>query len=108
MDKSQSVFGDTNLLLGIMRNEGFLYFNQPEIDDGVSEHKMQKMIRTYVRNMYQYHRQKIYEILLHHYSDWGAAKRPRHRPGQSHGSDWRRTIHRTDGGANSIPRRIRG
>ena len=29
-----------------------------------------RMLRTYVRNMYQYHRQKIYEIIMHHYSDW--------------------------------------
>lgn len=70
MSKPHSVFGDVNLLLGVMKNEGFLYFNQQEIETGVSSHKRDRMIRTYVRNVYQYHRQKIYEILLHHYTDW--------------------------------------
>ncbi len=70
MKKSYSVFGDTSILLGVMKNEGFLFFNQKEIDTGVPEHKRDRMIRTYVRNVYQYHRQKIYEIFMHHYTDW--------------------------------------
>ena len=70
MAKSESVFGECPILLGVMKNEGFLYFNQNEVDDGVSEHVQEKMIRTLVRNVYQYHRQKIYEVLMHHYSDW--------------------------------------
>lgn len=74
MAKTQSGFGDTNILLGVMKNEGFLYFNQKEIEEGVSERKRDKVIRTFVRNIYQYHRQKIYEILMHHYSDWEKPK----------------------------------
>ncbi len=53
-----------------MKNEGFLYFNQQEVDDGVTEHARERRLRTFVRNVYQYHRQKIYEVLMHHYSDW--------------------------------------
>ena len=70
MKKSHSVFSETSLMLGVMKNEGFLYFTQQEIDEGVPEHQRDKIIRTYVRNVYQYHRQKIYEILMHHYTDW--------------------------------------
>ena len=70
MTKSESVFEECPILLGVMKNEGFLYFTQNEVDEGVSEHVQEKMIRTLVRNVYQYHRQKIYEVLMHHYSDW--------------------------------------
>ena len=34
------------------------------------------VIRTYVRNLYRYHRQKIYEIIMHHYSDWERPSEP--------------------------------
>ena len=74
MKKSSSSFGDISILLGVMKNEGFLYFNQHEVDNGVSHEQVERVIRTYVRNVYQFHRQKIYEILLHQYSDW---ERPR-------------------------------
>ena len=70
MSKSESVFGECPILLGVMKNEGFLYFSQSEVDHGVSEHEQEKIVRTLVRNVYQYHRQKIYEVLMHHYSDW--------------------------------------
>ena len=39
MEESKSVFGDTDVLLGLMKNEGFLFFNQTEIDEGVSKSK---------------------------------------------------------------------
>ena len=74
MKKSQSVFDSTDLLLGTMKNEGFLFFNQDEIENGISLARVQKSVRTLVRNCYQYHRQKIYEVLMHQYSDW---ERPR-------------------------------
>ncbi|ELT99093.1 hypothetical protein CAPTEDRAFT_228965 [Capitella teleta] len=70
MKSRDSLFGKTNLLLGVMKNEGFLYFPQHEVDEGVSIDRLHQIVRTYVRNIYQWHRQKIYEILLHHYTDW--------------------------------------
>ena len=70
MRKPVSVFGETGILLGVMRNEGFLFFNQTEVDAGVPARRRDRIVRTYVRNVYQYHRQKIYEILMHHYNDW--------------------------------------
>ncbi|KAK2156363.1 hypothetical protein LSH36_215g01038 [Paralvinella palmiformis] len=57
-----------------MKNEGFLYFNQQQVDDGVPREQLRRILRTYVRNVYRYQRQKIYEILLYQYSDW---ERPR-------------------------------
>jgi neuroligin len=76
MKKSISVFGDTSIMLGVMKNEGFLYFTQQEVDEGVTELRRDKIIRTYVRNVYKYHRQKIFEILMHHYTDWERPRNP--------------------------------
>jgi len=74
MNSDTSAFGDTGLLVGVMKNEGFLYFNQQQVDDGVPREQLRRILRTYVRNVYRYQRQKIYEILLYQYSDW---ERPR-------------------------------
>ena len=49
MSKSESVFGECPILLGVMKNEGFLYFTQSEVDHGVSEHDQEKIVRTLVR-----------------------------------------------------------
>lgn len=76
MKNPDSSFRRTNLLLGVMKNEGFLYFTQEEIMNGVSGERLHQILRTYVRNLYQWHRQKIYEILLHHYTDWENPKDP--------------------------------
>ena len=69
IETGKSVFGETDLLLGVMKNEGFLHFSQNEIDNGINEYERNKIVRTYIRNTYEYHRQKIFDILLHHYSD---------------------------------------
>ena len=29
-----------------------------------------RLLRTYVQNVYMYHRQKIYDVLAYHYTDW--------------------------------------
>ena len=65
-----SHFGDCALLVGVMKSEGFTYFTQDEIDNGISGTRRDRIIRTYVRNIYKYHRQKIFDILQHHYTDW--------------------------------------
>jgi len=29
-----------------------------------------RLLRTYVQNVYRFHRQKIYDVLAYHYTDW--------------------------------------
>jgi len=37
-----------------------------------------RLLRTYVQNVYRYHRQKIYDVLAYHYTDW---EHPINQPG---------------------------
>jgi len=38
-----------------------------------------RLLRTYVQNVYKYHRQKIYDVLAYHYTDW---EHPSYQPGK--------------------------
>ena len=38
-----------------------------------------RLLRTYVQNVYRYHRQKIYDVLAYHYTDW---EHPVNQPGK--------------------------
>jgi len=51
-------------------------------DDGLSTVEdatfRRRLLRTYVQNVYRYHRQKIYDVLAYHYTDW---EHPINQPG---------------------------
>lgn len=57
-------------MFGITKNEAYAYLKQDEIKKGISDFRKTQIIRSYVQNVFRYHRQKIYEILDHHYTDW--------------------------------------
>ncbi|XP_013419689.1 neuroligin-4, X-linked isoform X2 [Lingula anatina] len=59
-----------DLLTGVVKNEGLVFCDQNQFEKGITELTQMKIVRTYVRNVYDYHKQKIYDILLHQYSDW--------------------------------------
>ena len=63
-------FGRTAMLIGFGASEGLGYMADADIRDGLSETRMRKVLRTFVRNSFSYHQQKIYEILLHNYGGW--------------------------------------
>ena len=46
---------------------GFSYFNQTDVDQGILPDRLQRVVRTFVRNVYEYHRQYIYDVLLYQY-----------------------------------------
>jgi len=52
-------------------------------DDGLSTVEdvafRRRLLRTYVQNVYRYHRQKIYDVLAYHYTDW---EHPINQPGK--------------------------
>ena len=72
----ESVFAGVRLLAGVTKNEGFFYFNQHEVDEGLTADRMHRMLRTYVQNVYYYHRQYIYDVLCHQYTDWDRPGEP--------------------------------
>jgi len=77
---SQAPFANVALLTGVGNKEGYRFMSQSDIArsssadvvddaevDDVEEQRWQKTLRTYVQNTYQYHRQKIYDVLDHNY-----------------------------------------
>lgn len=63
-------FGSTPLLIGVGQQEGVDYFPQSELEEGLTELRLTRVLRTYVQNVYEYHQQKIHDILTHNYRDW--------------------------------------
>ncbi|XP_076435747.1 neuroligin-4, X-linked-like [Babylonia areolata] len=66
----KSKFSSVPVMLGITKNEAYSYLKPQEIHKGISDLRKTQILRTYVQNLYRYHRQKIYEILDHQYTDW--------------------------------------
>ncbi|XP_064638758.1 neuroligin-4, X-linked-like isoform X2 [Lineus longissimus] len=60
----------SELLIGVMKNEGFCFFEEEEIQNGITPSKRDKIIRTLVKNIYEFHKQKVYDIISHHYMDY--------------------------------------
>lgn len=52
---------------------GFAYLNQTDMDKGISADRLHRIIRTLVRNVYSYHRQYIYDVLLYQYQQDSAS-----------------------------------
>jgi len=69
-------FGNVALLLGVLRDEGYGHMTLSDMRSGVSDSRLQQILRTYIQNTFSYHQQKIYDILLHNYNGWD---RPRAR-----------------------------
>ncbi|KAK3096020.1 hypothetical protein FSP39_022018 [Pinctada imbricata] len=70
LDDSTSLFSSAEIMFGVAKNEAYSYMKQNELETGISMFRKFQIIRTYVQNNFKYHRQKIFEILEHHYSDW--------------------------------------
>lgn len=63
-------FASVPVMFGVTKNEAYAYLKQEDIRNGISAERKSQIIRTYVQNVFRYHRQKIFEILDHHYTDW--------------------------------------
>jgi len=43
---------------------------QDDIDNGLSPDRWGRMLRTFIQNAFSFHRQSIFDVLAHQYSDW--------------------------------------
>jgi hypothetical protein len=46
---------------------GIVYFNESDINEGLSIERMKRILRTYVRSVYRYQRQHIYDVVFYQY-----------------------------------------
>lgn len=72
---SESAFASTNVLVAVARREGLAYLTQRDVSQGVTTDRMRRILRTYMQNVFDYHRQSILDILSHQYSDWEKPQR---------------------------------
>ncbi|KAK3095941.1 hypothetical protein FSP39_021115 [Pinctada imbricata] len=70
ISRKSGLFSKIKVMFGVTKNEAYAYLKQKELENGISEFRKSQIIRTYVQNVYKYHRQKIFEILDHQYSEW--------------------------------------
>jgi neuroligin len=58
------------LLLGTTTLESFGELNTEDIEDGLSEGKRDRILRTFVRNVFVFHLNEIYSTIKNEYTDW--------------------------------------
>ena len=58
------------LFTGVMKNEGLSYLSERQLQKGIAPIDEKKLLRTYVNNIYSYHRQRIFDVIRHHYTAW--------------------------------------
>ena len=59
MNDPTSTFASYNLMIGVTRLESYNLFSSIDFDEGLNESRRDKIIRTLVRNVYNYHLQVI-------------------------------------------------
>nr|XP_024218750.1 neuroligin-2-like [Halyomorpha halys] len=63
-------FLSSRLMIGTTTTESFLDFNSHEIQYGIEEDQRNRVLRTYVRNAYDYHLNEIFSTVRNEYTDW--------------------------------------
>jgi len=66
----EAVFAGVALLVGLSRVDAAFYLTGRDLVDGLDAGRLRRMLRTYVQNTFSYHRQYIYDVLVHQYTDW--------------------------------------
>jgi neuroligin len=67
MMSSESSFGDYDLMLGVTKIESYDIFNAEDIAEGIDENRRDRILRTLVRNLFDYRlqvRNKSYYFFL--------------------------------------------
>uniref|UniRef100_A0A1B0DIG6 Carboxylesterase type B domain-containing protein n=1 Tax=Phlebotomus papatasi TaxID=29031 RepID=A0A1B0DIG6_PHLPP len=70
-------FPSRELLFGLTSIESYLDLSAQDLEFGFNETRRDRILRTYVRNIYHYHLNEIYSALKNEYTDW---ERPPRNP----------------------------
>lgn len=68
--EKSGIFSKIPILFGVTANEAYSYMKQKDLEEGISHERKSQMIRTFVHNLYQFHRQKLYDVIDFQYSEW--------------------------------------
>ncbi|XP_061388047.1 neuroligin-3-like, partial [Musca vetustissima] len=67
------VAGHYDVLFGVVTGESIWRFSAHDIQNGFEGERRDKIIRTYVRNAYNYHLNEIFFTIVNEYTDWDRA-----------------------------------
>ncbi|CAD6187188.1 unnamed protein product [Caenorhabditis auriculariae] len=65
-----SLFREIDLLVGVTTNPSHHMLSNEDLKAGIGKDKRNKILRTLVRNLYDYHRDEIFSAILNEYTDW--------------------------------------
>ncbi|XP_044249940.1 neuroligin 4-like isoform X2 [Drosophila takahashii] len=65
-----SMGGHYDVLFGVVTGESIWRFSAHDIQNGFEGDRRDKIIRTYVRNAYNYHLNEIFYTIVNEYTDW--------------------------------------
>ncbi|XP_055926942.1 neuroligin-4, X-linked-like isoform X2 [Argiope bruennichi] len=66
-------FGMFDLMFGVTRVESYFQISEKEEKDGLSIERRDKLLRTLVRNIFNFHLQEIFLTIVNEYTDWTKA-----------------------------------
>ncbi|XP_028042434.1 neuroligin-1-like isoform X1 [Bombyx mandarina] len=67
---ASDTFLDCSLAIVVSTTESYQFFNEDDIRHGFEEEHRNRILRTYVRNVYRYHRNEIFAAIRNEYTDW--------------------------------------
>ncbi|CAJ0956199.1 unnamed protein product, partial [Mesorhabditis belari] len=65
-----SLFREIDLLVGTTTHPAHQFLSNEDLKNGLSAEKREKIFRTLVRNLYDFHRSEIYASIVNEYTDW--------------------------------------
>ncbi|VDM38386.1 unnamed protein product [Toxocara canis] len=65
-----SLFRDVDLLVGVTSNPAHHLLSNDDLRHGVDKDRREKIFRTLVRNLYDFHRTEILAAIINEYTDW--------------------------------------
>ncbi|XP_076323980.1 neuroligin-4, X-linked-like isoform X2 [Tachypleus tridentatus] len=77
MEENTNINRQYDLLFGVTRTESYFQFSAREEKNGIDIKRRNRILRTLVRNLYNYHQQEIYLTIINEYTDWS---RPSQHP----------------------------
>ncbi|XP_076312497.1 neuroligin-4, X-linked-like isoform X1 [Tachypleus tridentatus] len=75
MQENSDINRQYDLLFGVTRAETYFQFSAKEEKVGIDIERRNRILRTLVRNLFNYHQQEIYLTIINEYTDWS---RPNH------------------------------
>ncbi|XP_063839314.1 neuroligin-1-like [Ostrinia nubilalis] len=67
---ASDAFLDCALAVVVATTESYQFFSEDDIRHGFEEEHRNRILRTYVRNVYRYHRNEIFAAIRNEYTDW--------------------------------------